>query len=88
MPKKESGADYVRRTYNVPAKRGMYVEIYYMSYAGGDPTKPLWWSLGYRGKITSFSQYIHVNGLGFHPTDGVVYYDKDFNVLLDTREPV
>ena len=67
---------YVRDTYNVPAKRGRRVEVYYRF---GDQ-----WRLAKCGRISSASAYIHVDGVPFHPTDGVVYYDGA-KVLLDTR---
>jgi len=68
-------AKWVRKTYRVPAKRGMYVEIYGRHGV-----------MVYEGRISSFSNYIHVDGMPFHPTDGVVYYNEYGSVLLDTRE--
>jgi len=70
--------EYVRKTYNVPAKRGMQVKIYYKV----DDK----WILAKAGRISSASHYIHVDGIPFHPTDDVVYFDEDGNVLLDTRK--
>jgi len=72
---------YVRDTYGVPAKRGRKVALYYQPPGGG-------WRLAGVGRITSASNYIHVNGrYSAHPLDGVVYYDDDGEtVLLDTRE--
>lgn len=70
---------YIRKTYGVPAKRGMFVEIYSDLYR--------WrYQCVYRGYITSASNYIHVNGIPFHPTKCVVYYDDKGNVIKDTRE--
>jgi hypothetical protein len=75
---------WIRDTYGVPAKRGMLVDIYYQmrmcSMEGGSI-----WVLAKKGKITSASMYIHVDGVAFHPTYGVVYFDKNGEVLLDTR---
>lgn len=69
--------EYVRKTYGVPAKRGMRVELYYR-WRGE-------WRLAGRGKITSASQYIYIDGIAYHPRDGVVYLDDSGNVLCDTR---
>lgn len=75
---------YVRDTYGVPAKRGMTVEVYYRRRPWGeDPIDD--WILSKRGRITSASHYIHVDRVPFHPTHGVVYYDADGEVLMDTR---
>jgi hypothetical protein len=70
---------YIRDRYNVPAKRGRMVEIYYRHASG--------WRLAKRGRIASASNYIHVDGLPFHPTQNVVYYGDDgVTVLKDTRD--
>jgi len=80
--------EWVREHYRVPAKRGRLVEVYYRP-AGwgrlpqGDPRR---WRLAKRGRITSASCYIHVDGVPFHPTAGVVYLDDDGSVLMDTRD--
>lgn len=66
---------HIRAVYGVPAKRGMLVEVY-MSNG----------RLAYRGRIRSASNHIHVDGVPFHPTDNVVYFDDSGRVLLDTRE--
>ena len=66
---------YIRDTYGVPAKRGRLVKVY---YRGGTVVCA-------RGRITSASHYIHVNGVPFHPTENVVYLNDDGTVLLDTR---
>lgn len=50
-------ADYVRKTYGVPAKRGMYVEQ--VPYNGQPPG-----TLCARGCIASFSNYVHVRLAG------------------------
>lgn len=78
---------YIRKTYNVPAKRGMRVEVYYHPRGWGrlpenDPGR---WKLAYRGRITSASNVLHIDGVPFHPSYGIVYFDKDGSVLLDTR---
>jgi len=70
--------EYVRKAYGVPAKRGMMVEAYYK--------KDGKWLLAARGRITSASYNIHINGVPFHPTHNVVYFDKDGSILMDTRE--
>jgi len=75
---------YVRDTYGVPAKRGMWVEVFYL--AGRRR-----WRIALRGHITSASNYIYVKSerggrpVPCHPMYGVVYYDNGGNVLLDTR---
>jgi hypothetical protein len=69
---------YIRKYYKVPAKRGMTVEAYRKHHDG--------WQLAYRGRITSASCYVHIDGMPFHPTWGLVYYDKDGSVLCDTRK--
>ena len=68
---------YVRDTYGVPAKRGMFVQV----FSGCRPDY-----LVYEGRISSASHYIHVDGMPFHPTDNVVYFDNEGNILHDTRE--
>jgi len=70
---------WVRDRYGVPAKRGRLVEIYYRVGSS--------WRLAARGRIGSASNYIHVDGVGFHPTSGVVYLDDDGSILMDTRSP-
>lgn len=70
---------YVRDTYGVPAKRGMRVEAYYRDVIGE-------WVLAFDGRITSASHYVHVDGIPFHPTAGMVYFDKDGAVLFDGRK--
>jgi hypothetical protein len=70
---------WVRDYYGVPAKRGMRIEAYYPQRDGS-------WRLAYEGKISSASNYIHVDGIPFHPTWNIVYYDDDGNILKDTRE--
>jgi len=79
---------WVRENYGVPAKRGMRVRVYFRpaGYGRLSPNDPGRWVLACEGKITSASHYLHVDGLPFHPTDGVVYLGEDGDVLLDTRE--
>lgn len=69
---------YVRDTYNVPAKRGRLVHIYFKRNNR--------WELAYSGRIRSASHLIHVDGIGFHPRHGVVYMADDGKILLDTRD--
>lgn len=67
--------EYLRKTYGVPAKRGMFVQI----HTGR--------GMVHEGRITSCSgNYFCMGGSLWHPTWNVVYYDDDGNVLLDTRE--
>jgi hypothetical protein len=77
---------YVRDTYGVPAKRGMLVEVYYQRRPWGEGAAVGDWLLAKRGRITSASSHIHVEGVPYHPTDNVVYYGDDGEVLMDTRE--
>lgn len=70
--------EYVRKTYGVPAKRGRLVEVYYR-FQGT-------WRLALRGRITSASNYIHLDGVPVHPTGNVVYLADDNSVILDTRK--
>jgi len=70
--------EYIRDTYNVPAKRGMKVEVYYWRSSK--------WVLAKVGKISSASHYLHIDGIPFHPTYGIVYFDEKGSVLLDTRD--
>ena len=73
------GMAYIRTRYGVPAKRGMRVDAYYRH--GGA------WHLALRGRITSASHRLHLNGGGpYHPTYGLVYLDDEGNVLCDTRQ--
>lgn len=77
---------YIRDTYKVPAKRGGLVEIYYCISGYKEKDSSNRWKLAFEGRISSASNYIHVNGIPFHPTYGVVYLDNDRNILLDTRD--
>ena len=70
--------EYIRKHYSVPAKRGRRVEVYYRDCDDR-------WRLAARGRISSASNFIHVDGTPYHPTHGVVYLDDDGGVLLDTR---
>jgi len=69
---------YIRKTYGVPAKRGMRVVTYRL--CKGD------WKLHKAGIITSASHYVFIDGKPHHPTYGLVYLGKAGEVLLDTRE--
>jgi len=73
--------EYVRKTYNVPAKRGMRVEIYYRPYGFSGR-----WRFVKAGRISSASHYIYVDSVSYHPTHGIVYLDEDGTVILDTRK--
>lgn len=77
---------YARDTYGVPAKRGMLVEVYYRRQPWGEGAPVGEWILAKRDRITSASHYIHVGGIPFHPTNNVVYYGDDGEVLMDTME--
>ena len=75
---------YVRKTYGVPAKRGMKVEVYYRRRLNRD--QPVVWHLAKRGRITSATHHLFIDGGGpYHPRHGVVYLDGDGGVLLDAR---
>jgi len=81
---------YIRDTYNVPAKRGMYVEIYEsfkLVHSDSDQPVVTGWILSARGEISgSKGPYLRVNGKLYHPTAGVVYLEGMLGcVLLDTR---
>ena len=65
---------WVRKTYGVPAKRGMHVRFY-------DDDG----SVRGEGRITSASNYLHVNGCCYHPTWNVVYLADDGSILKDCR---
>ena len=89
--------DYVRKTYGVPAKRGMHVNIYHRPCGWGRLPKddPGRWALGFRGEILSADSHLYVRGMWngkivrrgpYHPTDGVVYFDREGCALLDTRD--
>jgi len=70
-PKPVTGIALLRKTYKVPAKRGMAVEIDGKRYK----------------VTSSDGQHLVVDGKHrFHPTADVVYFDKYDNVLLDTRK--
>jgi len=72
--------EYIRNYYQVPAKRGMRVEVYFRRNGV--------WTLAVRGRITSASHRLHVNGGGgYHPRYGIVYLGDGGEVLCDTREP-
>lgn len=75
--------EYVRKTYGVPAKRGMWVEVYFQRHRCG-------WTLAKRGRITSASHHLHIDGGGpYHPTYGMVYLDREGGeILMDTRTPL
>jgi len=81
--------EYIRKTYGVPAKRGMIVDVYYRRWvppSWAETNNTIWTIALSQGRITSASNYIHVNGIPFHPTYGVVYYGDGGAVLLDTRK--
>ena len=72
--------EYIRKTYGVPAKRGMKIEAW--EKVGGD------WRLKVSGRISSaIGQYLRIdrNGL-YHPTYGIVYFSEDGEVLFDSRK--
>lgn len=79
---------HLRDYYNVPAKRGMRVDIYYNDGRSVDGRR-----IAVSGRITSSNGahiWIKSGGGGvtgpWHPTDGVVYLSGDSSVLLDTRK--
>ena len=77
----------VREYYGVPAKRGMWVEVYYLPLGWGRGGADVW-RLAKRGRITSATHSLFIDGGGpYHPRYGVVYFEKEGGaVLLDTRE--
>lgn len=76
-------ADYVRRTYGVPAKRGVRVE-HRRLHGSNLPVA--------KGVIVSFSNHVHVRhdnmstSTAYHPTD-LIYFDKDGTQLWPPEEP-
>jgi hypothetical protein len=81
----EMSLSYIRDTYNVPAKRGMYIQVY--KYVGLSPDGfGRVWEMIEAGRITSSKGgYIRANKRSYHPTDGVIYFSEEDKVLCDTR---
>lgn len=75
---------YVRKTYGVPAKRGMTVEVWEWRRWEGRTCE---WRLVKKGRVTSApGPYLRIDGRGpWHPTWGVVYLSPEDEVLFDSR---
>lgn len=75
---------YVRKTYGVPAKRGMAVEVWEWRRWEGRTCE---WRRTTKGRVTSApGPYLRIDGRGpWHPTWGVVYLSPEGEVLFDSR---
>ena len=84
----KGGMEWIRKTYNVPAKRGRKVCVWNWRW-------PHRWEVAFEGTITSACRggpYLWIRNNKeakttgpFHPTFGIEYLNDDGSTLLDAR---